>query len=355
MKILSLYNHKGGVSKTTTTFNLANYLSDSGKKVLIVDADPQCNLTEIALAKTLKDLDKVELETEENQDKKIPGTTLLDAINQRIKGDSASINIDLIETVEINKNLHLLRGSVDLSSIEDDLSEAHLQRSSFRTNLMRTYVCIGDFLVRLAKKENYDYILIDVGPSSGALTRAFFLVCDAFFIPAAPDRFNVQAIGTLTTIVDRWIKEHQQIVQSYKEFGLPVRHGKPIFLGAIIQSFKLYSGKPKPSYKLWIKRLPEAINEKIRPMLKQHSTKDLNLYYPKIKKESIAAEIPDFNQIAPLMQEVGKAVFQISKEDTALITESGKPWTGNNWTTAQERMTTYKLIFKNLSEIIEKI
>ena len=49
MKIITLYNHKGGVSKTTSTFNLANLLADTGKRVLLVDADPQCNLTEISL------------------------------------------------------------------------------------------------------------------------------------------------------------------------------------------------------------------------------------------------------------------------------------------------------------------
>ena len=49
MKIISLFNHKGGVSKTTTTFNLGWKLADLGYKTLIVDADPQCNLTSLVL------------------------------------------------------------------------------------------------------------------------------------------------------------------------------------------------------------------------------------------------------------------------------------------------------------------
>src|SRR5664279_3280047 len=48
-KIISMFNHKGGVSKTTTTFNLAWMLASKGKRVLMVDADPQCNLTGIVL------------------------------------------------------------------------------------------------------------------------------------------------------------------------------------------------------------------------------------------------------------------------------------------------------------------
>lgn len=237
MKIVTIYNHKSGVSKTTSTFNLAFYLADQGKKVLMVDADPQCNLTEVALAPTIAKLDLQAVESMRANIPELPGTSILDALNQRIKGDVAFIDISKVKPQKITNNLSLIRGSVDLSSIEDDLAEAHVQRLAMRTNLMRTYVSIGDFLTRLGEKENYDYIFIDVGPSSGALTRAFFLVCDVFFIPVAPDRFNVQAIGTLAKIVDRWMIEHAQIKKQYEDLGLPVRRGKPAFVGAIVQAF----------------------------------------------------------------------------------------------------------------------
>jgi len=49
MKLISLFNHKGGVSKTTTAFNLGWVLAEQGHKTLIVDADPQCNLTALVL------------------------------------------------------------------------------------------------------------------------------------------------------------------------------------------------------------------------------------------------------------------------------------------------------------------
>ncbi|ABR86783.1 chromosome partitioning protein [Pseudomonas aeruginosa] len=353
MKIVTLYNHKGGVSKTTTTFNIATYLADHGKKVLMVDADPQCNLTEIALARTIASLDKAAEANGLADAGALPGTSVLDALNQRIKGDVAYIDIEKIEPCEIHENLDLLRGSVDLSSIEDDLAEAHVQRMSMRTNLMRTYVSIGDFLVRLADKKGYDYIFIDVGPSSGALTRAFFLACDAFFIPVAPDRFNVQAIGTLSKILSRWIREHQEVISKYQDLEMPIRAGRPAFLGAIVQAFKKYAGEAKPGFKLWMGRLPVEIENSLRPVLEIYSD---GLYLPALStrsvENSIAVEIPDFNQLAPLMQEVGKAVFNIDRLDTALITKSKKPWGGNNWSGAQRRMASYKLLFKWLAEAL---
>jgi hypothetical protein len=278
---------------------------------------------------------------------------VLDALNQRIQGDIAFIDIDKIETVQIRDNLQLLKGSVDLSSIEDELSEAHLQRLAMRTNLMRTYVATGDFLGRLADKLELDYIFIDVGPSSGALTRSFFLVCDAFFVPVAPDRFNVQAVATLAKIVDRWMAEHALVKKQYEDLGLPIRSGTPAFLGAIIQAFKFYAGAPKPGFKLWMDRLPTEIARQLEPALAKHS-KASKLYLP-TSDQPVVAEIPDFNQLAPLMQEVGKAVFSLKQEDTARITPTGKPWAGNNWTQAQTRMNDYRQRFQRIASILENL
>lgn len=321
----------------------------------MVDADPQCNLTEIALAPTIEKLDTKAAKSTTASIPELPGSSILDALNQRIKGDAAFIDISKVKTHKIAENLFLLRGSVELSSIEDDLAEAHVQRLAMRTNLMRTYVSIGDFLTRLAEKEAYDYIFIDVGPSSGALTRAFFLVCDAFFIPVAPDRFNVQAIGTLGHILDRWMSEHAQVLKQYEDLGLPIRPGKPAFAGAIVQAFKLYAGKPKPGYKLWMSRLPKEISAAIKPVMHKHMREGSpELYLPTILTP-LAVQIPDFNQLAPLMQEVGKAVFNITQNDTARITETGKPWVGNNWTGAVTRMNDYRKLFKKLATILAAI
>lgn len=347
MSIVTIYNHKGGVSKTTTTFNLAHLLAGNGKRVLLVDADSQCNLTELSMGKLIEELDAVTEKTGIFQE--LPGTSLLEALKPRIEGDVPRVNIDAISVVNLNKNLDLIRGSVDLTSIEDDIAEAHTQRFAARTNLMRTYVAIGDMLNRLAEQKKYDYIFIDLGPSAGALTRSFFLACDAFFVPIAPDRFNVQAISSLSSIVGRWLNEHHQIRETYQSYGLPVRHGTPIFLGAISQFFKLYKGKPKPGFKVWMDRIPDQITNCLLPPLKEHSTAERQLC-TLTEGEYIAAKIPDFGSLAPLMQEVSKAVFSIEQKDTSLVTESGVQWGGQTWTDAVRRMENFKECFEELSK-----
>src|SRR4051794_6724153 len=98
MKIVTLYNHKGGVSKTTTTFNLAHMLAMKQKRVLMVDADPQCNLTELFMAPWISEADLFLANT--GNDKSLPGTTLLQALQPRFYGSTAQVDAAAIEIVE---------------------------------------------------------------------------------------------------------------------------------------------------------------------------------------------------------------------------------------------------------------
>lgn len=352
-KIITLYNHKGGVSKTTTTFNLAHYLSQSGKKVLAVDADPQANLTELMLAPLIAELDEKERETGEKYE--LEGTSLLELLRPRIDGDISEIDIANVNTISVADNLELLRGDVNLSSIEDSLAEAHIQRFSNKTHEKRTYVAIGDILTRYADSADIDYVLIDVGPSSGALTRACFLACDGYFVPTAPDRFNVQAVGTLSTIIKKWIREHRQVFEEFKDLGLPIRDGMPMFLGVILQNFKIRGGKPKPTYQMWMDRIPAKVESSLFPAISEFNNEDRDLTSG-LKGESIVvAQIRDFEGLAPIMQECGKAMFDITIDDTRATNEKGTAWSGVAWSQAQDRMANYKSCIDNMAKNIESL
>lgn len=351
-KIITLYNHKGGVSKTATTFNLSYYLARQGRRILIVDADAQCNMTEICLASLLKNIDEQSEQTGQLAET-LPGNTLLEILRPRFEGEVASIDTGKIETVEITKNLELIRGSVDINSVDDVLAEAHNQRFSTSVHQKRNYVAIGDMLSKLGHERNYDYIFIDVGPSSGSLTRSCFLSSDHFFIPIAADRFNIQALRTLSQIIDRWLTEHQQIYSDFVSLGLPIRPGLPSFLGVIAQFFKLYKGRPKPGYILWMNRIPETIENFLYPILKKHSTQEIDLTSGIPSKDATVVQIPDFGSLAPLMHETGKPVFEITKDDTGLLNEDGTTWAGNVWTEAVPRMERYKACFAEIAERLE--
>lgn len=347
MKIITLYNHKGGVSKTTTTFNLARYLRKMGKKVLVVDADPQCNMTELLMCNIIAQLDEEAVTT--GKVTELPGTSLLEVLQPRFDGDIPMVDIDKIESVQLDTNLLLLRGDVSLNRLEDSMAEAHSQRFGNKIHEKRNYVALGDTLVRLGKKLDVDYVLIDVGPSSGALTRSCFLSCDAFFIPMNADRFNVQAIHTLSEILHRWIEEHAAIYADFQKLGLPVREGKPMFLGAIPQHFKKYKGKPKAGFELWISRIQDALMTELVPKL---SSIDPKITQNITSENVIITNVPDFGSLASCAQECGKAVFEVTQEDTSLI-NNGTKWSGATWVDAQERMKSYEQGFQKICERLE--
>jgi hypothetical protein len=166
----------------------------------------------------------------------------------------------------------------------------------------------------------------------------------------SPDRFNLQATKTLSMIIDRWIGEHAQIYGDFKKLGLPIKLGKPVFLGIISQHFKISKGLPKPGYKLWMERIPLSIHENLFPVLGYYSDKDVDLTFGLEKEEITVTEIPDFGSLATVSQEYGKAIFQVERQDTSIVTESGYAWTGGTWKDAQKRIALYKSKFEEIEK-----
>lgn len=342
-KIIMLYNHKGGVSKTTTTFNLAHAIADKYKtKVLIVDADPQCNLTELALSQLIEKLD--EQAEKQDADNQLPGTTILDALNPRFIGDASKVDIDAIELIKVpdsEDRIFLFRGDIALSQSEDTFSQAHSMRTTNDLHQKRNYIALHDMLRRLGDKHEFSHVLVDVGPSAGALTRACFLASDVFMVPVFPDRFNSQAIGSLSQIISKWISEHDLIVEDFKKLGLNVASGKPQFRGLIVQRFQKYGGQPKPAFQHWIKRIPQRTMGELMPSLVEAS-KDAKTVAENCWTNPTIVEIGEFSSLAPMMLTWGKAVWKLTPEETG--------WAGNVWTQRQEAMESFKNIFYNLAE-----
>jgi len=126
-KIIALFNNKGGVSKTTTTYNLGWMLSLMGKKILIVDSDPQCNLTGICINSTkeskLEDLYKSDL------------SNIKSSIEPVFSGDPEPIKAANCVEFKGNDNLFLLPGHIQFSSYDTTYNIAETMTGSL--NLMK--------------------------------------------------------------------------------------------------------------------------------------------------------------------------------------------------------------------------
>ena len=162
-KQIALFNHKGGVSKTTTAFNLGWMLASKGKSVILVDADPQCNLTGIVLGyKGLTDLENF---YEKENDKNIR-SGLAPAFESQPKP------IEAVECIPVERQdgLFLLPGHIRLSEYEVTLGIAQELSGSIQT-LQNLPGSICYLLQKTAEKLNADYMLIDMNPSLSSINQ----------------------------------------------------------------------------------------------------------------------------------------------------------------------------------------
>ena len=168
-KIISIANQKGGVGKTTTTVNLSTILAKKGKKVLLIDTDPQGNATSgLGVSK------EVEL-----------------SVYDILIGDT-EFDETLQETAI--KNLKVCPSNISLAGAEVQLVSMMSREQRLKTKLDKI-------------KDQYDYILIDCPPSLGLVTLNAFTASDSVLIPVQCEYFALEGLGQLLNTVNL-VKKH---------------------------------------------------------------------------------------------------------------------------------------------------
>ena len=176
-RVIAISNQKGGVGKTTTTLSLGVALSKLGKKVLLLDADPQGDLT-VCMGYYEQELNK------NNQDKM---KTIATLIGSYINDIPLDINDVILHHKE---NIDLIPSNLDLSAMEIPL-----------LNAMNREVVIKNCLNEI--KDNYDYILIDCMPSLGMITINALAAADKVVIPVQTQYLSLKSVSQLMDSVSR--------------------------------------------------------------------------------------------------------------------------------------------------------
>ncbi|UYK97190.1 ParA family protein [Pantoea stewartii] len=204
MNSIVFFNNKGGVGKTTLLCNVGAYLSlELGKKVLVIDADPQCNTTSYCLGE--KRIDEIY-----NNDKRDTIENFLNPV-RRGKGYTTS-RITPVKTERFG--FDLIPGDPKLALSEDFLaSDWDPAVAGKPRGIQTTFV----FSHLSSLYRDYDYVLYDVGPSLGALNRAIIIACDYFVIPMSVDMFSLLALNNINLSLKNWMSGVRSGLKNYKE------------------------------------------------------------------------------------------------------------------------------------------
>ena len=171
MKIISIINQKGGVGKTTTVINLASALSQQGKKILVIDLDPQGNATTgLGLSNT------------EQSDQTIYGI---------LNGTTSISNVIKKTSFE---NLDLITSNVDLSGLEVETAGDSDRAFILKTKLI---AYLND------SRALYDYVLIDCPPSLSLLTVMALVSSNSLLVPLQTEFFALEGLTQLMKTIDR--------------------------------------------------------------------------------------------------------------------------------------------------------
>lgn len=339
MKIISLFNHKGGVSKTTTTFNLGWMLAELGHKTLIVDADPQCNLTALVL-----DYNSVEDIEEFYSDN--PGCDIATGLKPVMSGSLSGLKPgNPISTG--NDNLFLYCGNLLLSEFETQISVA-LTTSQAIPAIRNIPGGANELLRKTAEEHNFEYVIIDMSPSVGALNQCLLMSSDYFIVPTSPDFFCAQAIKSLSNVVPRWNSEIQKFREGEIDYKFPPN--PPKFLGFISQRYRPRSGAPAKSFQRWINVIKETVNSKLIPVLTplgmaidiKHFTQIVSSNEP-----FNLSNIADFNSLIAQSQSHNVPIFALNDnqiEQSGVILENMK-----------ESRDMFKTIFTTLAKEVNEL
>jgi len=305
--LIALFNHKGGVSKTTTTFNLGWALAEAGKKVLIVDGDPQCNLTGTVLGfGGVHDFSHFYAER--------PRSNISTCLEAVFRGTGTPL--DPAHPVEtLHPNLFLLAGNIDLAANETQLAVA-LTTSTAIPALANMPGSITELLRITARSYDVDVVLIDMSPSVGALNECFLMGSDYFIVPTSPDYYCKQAITSLSRVVPQWNNDIAKFRSPILRYRFP--DAPPKFCGIISQRYRPRLGSPAKSFQRWIDIVKETVNAELIPALRAVgmcvTEQEFIAAHPQDTPYNLA-NISDFNSLIAQSQRHNKPVFALSDDE----------------------------------------
>lgn len=263
MKSIAMFNNKGGVSKTTTSFNLGWILAERGHRVLLVDADPQCNLTGMVMGfNSHADLEEFYAAQ--------PKRNLKAALRPAFESQPVPLTpVDCVK-VDGRASLFLLPGHVGLAEYEVQMGLAQELSGSIQA-LQNLPGSIRRLYELTAAQLDADYVILDLSPGLGAINQNIVMTADYLIIPTTPDVFSVMALDSLSRVLPRWHSwlTRAAAMEIFQEAAYPLNAPKLKFLGTIVQRYRTRAGTPAKAFQAYFEKLDAAMKDTLIPQLEK--------------------------------------------------------------------------------------
>ena len=254
---IAIFNNKGGVGKTTLTYHVAYALAELNHKTLLLDLDPQSNLTLYGISP--EDLHEIwSAEDQFIDDYQVARNNLSEIDFERLLKSHRSSHFLLKPTedgtgelpqlsvpISLHKNLDLIPGRLSLHMYEDKIASRWSDAFLGDPLAVRTITKIRSLCRNYSDTRDYELVLIDTSPSLGILNRVIISTADGFVIPCMPDMFSLYGIRNIGRSIEKWKKEFDtmySLLSDQKRENFPRNFVR--FLGFTIFNARKYSGGP---------------------------------------------------------------------------------------------------------------
>ncbi|HCE5431510.1 TPA: ParA family protein [Legionella pneumophila] len=273
-RALTFMNNKGGVGKTTLACNLAFDLAQrQGMRVLVVDLDPQCNATQLLLEEDV--WSGILSDGSAHKDRR----SVLYSLSEIRRGDS-TVRTDVTPVQSSRFGVSVLAGHPSLALVEDTLSTSWTQLLGGDLGGGRRTNWLSQLISGLP--EDFDYVVVDVGPSLGALNRSVIIGTDYVLTPTAADLFSLFALENIADWISHWGRQFtgaiERVVDTYQDDALSagltnLNSLKASYLGFTIQQYVTKSSsdgqrRGVKSYDFYRKQIPvkaQKLADALRP------------------------------------------------------------------------------------------
>jgi cellulose biosynthesis protein BcsQ len=302
--IITFFNNKGGVGKTSTLFNLSYMMAEQGRRVLAVDLDPQANLTSLCLHDELL----VQLWGDEQAESAM---TIYHAV-QPVIDATGDFSIIKPQIVSDPPTYLLIPGDLRLSEFEDKLAVEWNNAQAGNSSGVNVTSVFYRLIQQVAQRHEIDVVFIDAGPNLGAINRAVLIASEYVIVPLMPDLFSLQGLRNVGRFLNEWRNTWSKGLSTLrsKRPDIPADmypEGKIQPIGYVLLQHRERQNRLVAAHQRWAERIPATYSEHLlgQPLVQ---TPDPNAL----------GQIRNYQSLAAMAQAARKPLYELRAGDGAI-------------------------------------